>query len=419
MTAIYSILLFLAKCGVYLWSIWNPKAKKWLVGRKNQFQNSTLNRDSIGHDIWFHCASSGEFEQAAAVLESYRQEHPNDRVLLSFFSPSGFEEKRSSPFATTVAYLPLDTKTNARRFLDLYTPRMAVFIKYEVWPNLLFEIKRRNIPAILISGTFYKKQVYFKPWGKLLFKGLNTFTCILVQDKNSEQVLKKHGLNKVAITGDTRVDRVLQLRDERREYPKIEAFVNGKKLLILGSVWPADVRIILPVLLEGLPSSWKCLIAPHEISEDAVDTLLLQLPAASAVRFSKTDNESVKDKTYLILDTIGDLKHIYHFGRIAYIGGGFGQGIHNILEPAAHGLSIIFGPKNQSFVEARDLLDIRAAFEVKSKGDFQLILDKLTQNPDQLNDISATLQDYLNAHKGASERTMDAINELYPGRSKF
>ena len=409
MLLIYNIVLKLYYYGVYIASVFNEKARLWVTGRKNtafkRFERS----------IWFHFASLGEFEQGKPVLEYYRGKFPAKKIVITFFSPSGFEIRKHTPLADAVYYLPLDTAANARKFIDAIQPELAIFTKYEYWYHFFDELHRRDIPLYMISCIFRPEQLFFKWYGGLHRKILSFVTYFFVQDERSVQLLRDIGINHATISGDTRFDRVWANAQQPKDLPVISEFKNGQKTFIAGSTWPDDERLI--AALTGQYPSWKFIIAPHEISEEKISKLMSLLPEGTYIRHSKlaiqpaTRNPQPTMQT-LIIDNIGMLSSLYQYGDIAYIGGGFGAGIHNTLEAAAFGLPVIFGPNYDKFKEAKDLIALQAGFSINNEDELKKIIAYLLEDEERYNAVSKKIKDYVREHTGATKTITDHIKVL-------
>ncbi|MDF2433395.1 MAG: 3-deoxy-D-manno-octulosonic-acid transferase [Mucilaginibacter sp.] len=387
---------------IYLVSFFNKKAKLWIKGRKNcQFIHFT---DSI----WFHFASLGEFEQGRPVLERLKQLYPDNKIVITFFSPSGFEVRKNTPLADAVYYLPLDTAANARAFINVINPKFAVFTKYEYWYHFFNETHRKGIPIYVVSGIFRPGQVFFKWYGGLHRKILRLVKYFFVQDAASEQLLHGLGISNVIVSGDTRFDRVWANALQPKDIPAVSDFKNGHKVFIAGSTWPQDEKLIAALVTEY--ADLKFIIAPHEISEEKIKQLLDMLPPDSAIRYSQltTHNSQLTTQTFII-DNIGMLSSLYQYGDIAYIGGGFGAGIHNTLEAAAFGLPVIFGTNYDKFKEAKDLINLEAGFSISNADELTSITGKLINNEPFYTAVSIKIKDYVKEHTGATKTIVDHI----------
>ncbi len=398
-------------------ALFQPKAAQWIAGRRGLFdalEKATASWKSGGKrfTVWMHCASLGEFEQGRPLIERLKKERPDTRILLTFFSPSGYEIRKNYAQADFVCYLPSDTRAHANRFLDLVQPDLAVFVKYEFWIHHLQALQKRSVPTLLISALFRPEQVFFKWYGGLFRNALRGFQHIFTQNESAATLLKGLNIDAVTIVGDTRVDRVLQLAESAPSYPVVEAFQGTSKLLIAGSTWPEDEALLLPFLLENFPAGWKAVIAPHQVDAAHVQPVLKAL-GSKAVAYSQATTENVAVARFLVIDNVGMLSALYQYGTVAYIGGGFGAGIHNTLEPIAFGLPVIFGPKYEKFEEARYLVESGGGFAIQSKNEltdtFAQLLDK-----DVLQKASVTARQYILDNKGATGQILQYISLKYP-----
>lgn len=381
-------------------SIFNDKARQWMRGRKGLFSlmRTTLKPDE--QRIWIHCSSLGEFEQGRPVMERIRQEFPQFKLVVTFFSPSGYKAKKLDTIADYVFYLPLDGPHNAKRFLDLVKPHAAFFVKYEFWHFYIYECKRRKIPSYAFSCNFRPSQVYFKWYGFFFDKILRRISHIFVQNQRSLELLYKRSIPHVTVSGDTRFDRVVATRDNNRSLEIVEIFHQNKKVFIAGSTWPADDDIICK-LINDCTDDYKFIIAPHEISETKLSELLQKIKK-TAVRYSQFTIDK-KECDVMIIDNIGLLSTLYRYGTITYVGGGFGTGIHNILEPAVYGLPVIVAPQYSKFNEALALLKIRGMFVVKNHQTLKTVFDDLKYNFEKLQAIKTANLKYIDQQKGATD----------------
>lgn len=386
-------------------ALFSSKAKLWVRGRHDW--TSKLRDDLNGQKgmTWVHCASLGEFEQGRPLIESLHER--GERILLTFFSPSGYEAQKDFPLATAVAYIPVDTISNAKKFLEIAAPKTAIFVKYEFWFNFLHVLFDREIPTFLISGIFRSNQHFFKAHGAWFRSHLKRFSMLFVQDESSMALLRHYGIQQVSISGDTRFDRVAKIAEAPQSFPLIEKFIGDEQVLLVGSSWPEDESLIAQ-LLEKKESIGKCIIAPHEIGERHINQLVATLQS-SWIRYSQADDENIQSANILIIDSIGMLSHLYQYGRWAYIGGGFGKGIHNILEAATFGLPCIFGPNYNKFKEARDLIESGGAFNISSFQELQSVMERLTRETDYQS-AQQSARSYVKAQQGATQRILDAIH---------
>ena len=368
---IYLVLLYLAR-------FFNTKAKLWIEGRKNIFANIEKQVDPAKQHIWFHFASLGEFEQGRPVLEKIRHLYPDRPLVITFFSPSGYELRKNTPLADHVFYLPADTRTNARKLVSLLNPALVIFTKYEYWYHYFKELHERRIPLYVISAVFRENQVFFKWYGTLNRNILTLVTHFFVQDEFSAALLKTVGLHNVTVSGDTRFDRVAENAASPKKFPQVEKFCSGSDVFVAGSTWPDDEKLIASLVVKY--PEWKFIIAPHEIKAEKIRALEGLLPAGSSIRYSAVSDLHMGrqgNHRVLIIDNIGMLSSLYQYGRIAYIGGGFGVGIHNTLEAAAFAVPVIFGPNYHKFLEAKALIQRGAGFSIADVEELSEVVAKL------------------------------------------
>lgn len=378
----YELFIILYNIGVWVASFFSKKVRAMWKGEHRTFRVLREKIDPNAMYIWFHAASLGEFEQGRPIMEAIRREHPGYKILLTFFSPSGYEVRKNYDGADVVVYLPIDTKRNARRFLRLTNPVMALFIKYEFWSNYLHMLKERHVPTFSVSSIFRPNQIFFRAYGKGYGKVLDCFTHFFVQNEESRDLLKSIGIDCVSVTGDTRFDRVLQIRDAGKSLPIVENFVGGTAeerphVFIAGSSWPPDEDIFIRYFNEH--RDWKLIIAPHVIGDDHMKQILGKLERKT-VRYTEATTENVVGAECLIIDCFGLLSSIYRYADVTYVGGGFGVGIHNVLEAAVWGKPVIFGPNNKNFQEAQGLLKAGGGFEITSYDDFVGVMRKLADD---------------------------------------
>lgn len=390
----YFILIFFA-------SFFNKKAKLWIKGRKN------IAYPQYAKSAWFHFASLGEFEQGLPVLIRFKELHPDIKTVITFFSPSGFEIRKNTPYADSVYYLPLDTAAHAHHFINAINPVVAVFTKYEYWYHFFSELHRRHIPLYIVSGIFRPGQVFFKWYGGLHRRMLRMVSHFFVQDEASKLRLHQLGINQVSVSGDTRFDRVWANASQPRAFPEIGEFKGNNKLFIAGSTWPDDELLVAQLATDE--PKWKFIIAPHEISEEKINHLIRLLPADSAIRYSQLAAKHASSRQTLIMDNIGMLSYLYQYADIAYIGGGFGVGIHNTLEAAAFGVPVIFGPNYKKFKEARDLVALQAGFSIISEKDMKKLFTILSGDEQAYRQISEKIKQYVQEHTGATETIMEYL----------
>lgn len=401
-------------------SAFNNKARLFREGRKGLLGRMAAKVDHSSPIIWFHCSSVGEFEQARPLIEWYRENRKEYRILLTFFSPSGYEMRKNYPLADWVFYMPLDTVSNARRFLDIVKPCKAVFIKYEFWYNFISELHARNIETYIVSAIFREEQVFFKPYGGLFRSMLKSFTSLFVQDLRSKELLESIGISEnVIVCGDTRFDRVNQITASSREFPLIERFSRNSFTVLAGSTWGPDEEILAATIKNF--SKVKLVIAPHEIHKEHIEKICALFKGYKVLKFSDFDKEykegydgkyeelarfeqQLEESNVLIIDCLGILSSIYRYGKFAYIGGGFGVGIHNILEAATYGIPVVFGPKYHKFKEAKDLISRGGATSIRGQEEFYALLDKFVKSPATRQERGKACLGYVKENLGATEK---------------
>lgn len=407
MIILYNFSLWIYQLGIFIASFFNPKAKKWLVGRKDIFQQLQSSFSGNEKIVWMHCASLGEFEQGRPLLEKIKKEATEFKILLTFFSPSGFEIRKNYPLADYIFYLPIDSKSNARQFLDIVKPSISIFVKYEFWYHYLNQLHQRNIPTYLISAIFRKEQIFFKWHGSLHQKMLTFFHHLFVQDEPSKTLLLQKQNLPISIVGDTRIDRVLEISNQAKNYSLIDAFVGTADILVGGSTWQPDEAILIPFINEASNHRWKFIIAPHEIHESHISNIEKQL-TTSSIRYSQANTINASAAKVLIIDNIGMLSSLYKYGKVAYIGGGFGNGIHNTLEPIAFGLPTIFGTNYQKFEEAKYLVESKGGFSISNFEQFKKVMRDLEKEK-FYNNASTKAKEYILKNKGATEQVFNFI----------
>ncbi len=408
MNLFYNIAVYTAGFVLKIIAVFNKKIALFLKGRKQTFHllNAKIAKeDSV---IWFHCASLGEFEQGRPLIEKIKTDFPHYKILLTFFSPSGYEVRKDYAFADVITYLPLDTKRNANKFLKMAHPEMAIFVKYEFWPTILQVLKKKHIDTILVSGIFRENQPFFQFYGSWMRKSLQTFSHFFVQNENSKKLLQKIDFPNVTISGDTRFDRVYEITKQDNHLQFVEDFVQNKHTLVAGSTWPKDEELLVNYINNHASDAEKFIIAPHNVDEKTIQDLKQSL-LKKTILFS----EKVKDNSaqVLIIDTIGILTKIYSYADVAYIGGGFGVGIHNILEPASFGIPLIIGPNYQKFQEAVDLVALKACKVVANKEDLQIELTRISKDVDYRLKQGEITKSYIEKNIGASQIILDYITQ--------
>ena len=416
MQQIYTFLILCYGLLIRIASVFNPKAALWIKGRKNYWAilentfRAQKYTDPSRKLAWFHCASLGEFEQGRPIIEAFKQQYPGYLILITFYSPSGYEVRKAFTGADLILYLPLDTQSNVRRFVDTVKPDIVFYVKYEFWFNFLSYLQSKKIPVILVSAIFRPEQHFFKGYAEWPRKILKGFTKIFVQNEDSKELLQFIGIENAEISGDTRFDRVASIAGNPQPVEIAEAFASGHPVFIAGSIWPADEDMIFN-LVKNNSHNLRFIIAPHEIKPEHVDSIM-QKAGKKAVRFSKTNMEEVKTAEILIIDSIGQLSQLYQYGSMAYIGGGFGVGIHNILEAAAFGLPVFFGPNYHKFKEAKDLIERKGAFEIKNAEELLKIAESLLSDKEKLAAASLVSKNYVSNNKGATGIILQRVDEL-------
>ena len=400
-------LYYIAAC---IFSLFNSKAKKWLTGQKDIF-NYIKNSDIKQHKIaWFHAASLGEFEQGRPVIELFRQNNPDIKILLTFFSPSGYEVRKNYEYADYICYLPLDTYSKAKKFIDIVNPEIVFFIKYEFWFNYLKILYSRNIDTYLISGIFRPQQHFFKFYGFWFREQLKNFSFFFLQNKESEELLKSIGFTNLKISGDTRFDRVFQIAQNPKSFPLIQQFKAASPLVLLGSSWEADEAVLMDFIRENA-GKIKFIIAPHEVHTDRITSLKNSIQNR-VILLSELNENNFNANDILIINNIGMLSHLYQYADVAYIGGGFGKGIHNILEAACFGIPTIFGPNYQKFSEAKELISLNSSFCINNKNELKNALNDLLSDKNIYNKAKINSLEYINNKRGASKIILESIKNL-------
>ncbi|PRX47984.1 3-deoxy-D-manno-octulosonic acid transferase [Salegentibacter salegens] len=415
MKPLYNLVTKIAEKALPLAGRFNPKLKLFIEGRKSVFAKLEAEIDPASDYLWFHAASLGEFEQALPIIEEVKNEFSKYKILITFFSPSGYENKKNHPLADVITYLPLDTPNNAKRFLELVNPKIAFFIKYEIWPNFLTELNKRNIKSILVSGAFRENQVYFKAYGGFMRKALSNFDHFFVQNEASMNLLQSIGLNNITLSGDTRFDRVSRQIQYNNTLNFAEEFINNKTCLVAGSTWPEDEEILFP-FINKTSAEIKIIIAPHEIKEEKIKALEQKIKKRS-IRYSNIENQDLANFDVLILDTIGLLGKVYSYANIAYVGGAAGNtGLHNILEPATFGIPIIIGENYKNFPEAIRLRQLAGLFSVENSLEFSEVTEKLIANKKYREKTGMISGHFINSNTGATKTVIKYLRSL-PGFS--
>ena len=361
--------------------------------------------------IWVHVASLGEFEQGLPVIEKLKVEYPSHKILITFFSPSGYEVKKNTSAADVVTYLPIDSRKKATAFLDATHPSLAIFVKYEIWPNYLKELNKRKIPTILISAIFNKKQVYFKSYGSFMRKALMGFSHYFVQNEASKNLLSSIGITNSTICGDTRLDRVSEILDRDNQLDFMEAFKQNTKCFVAGSTWPEDEKIIIDFINNSSPEL-KFVLAPHKIRMDKILNLQVAISKKTAL-YSQRESSDLSQQQVLIIDHIGVLTKIYSYADIAYVGGGFATGLHNTLEPAVFGIPVIIGPNYEGFQEAEELVALKGLIPVTHQQNFNQVMNRFCNDSKFVNETGKINADYIAKNKGASIQIIRYIRTLF------
>ncbi len=440
MWLLYDLLIRVYGCSIRLAAPFSPKAKAWLTGRTLNTKHQTPNTKHATFEAtaWFHCASLGEFEQGRPVIEAFRKSHPGWKILLTFFSPSGYDVRKDYQGADQVSYLPLDTRRNAEHFVSAVNPALVVFVKYEFWFRIMDVLHRRKIPLYIISAHFRPQQHFFRWYGAWTRKQLKKAARIYVQHEESAALLRKYGIGQVTVSGDTRFDRVASIAQNANAFPPVEKFCAGRQVFLAGSTWPADEALILDLIRKN-EGRMKFIIAPHEVGKERVEALRLavgrvllavdQEPSkmnqgegnlepgtwnleSETILFSELTEENADAARVLIIDGIGYLSHLYQYAKIAYIGGGFGAGIHNILEAATFGKPVIFGPKYQKFREAVELVDAGGAFTISDPEELNHRTSMLISNTREYQNASRICFEYVRSRTGATAIILSGISEI-------
>ena len=417
---IYNIVIYFVLWGIAIASLFNEKVRKMWRGEREAFKILKQKVDPNAKYIWFHAASLGEFEQGRPLMERIRKDYPQYKILLTFYSPSGYEVRKNYEGADIICYMPVDTRLNAIRFLRLVRPVMAFFIKYEFWSNFLHILKHRNIPTYSVSSIFRENQVFFKWYGRNYAGVLKCFTRFFVQNEESKRLLEGIGITAVDVVGDTRFDRVLQIKEAAKQLPICEAFRTGVassqsadvphhdfKVFVAGSSWPPDENIFIPFFNEH--KDWRLLIAPHVIAEEHLKLILSLIKDKKVVRYTQTTPEEAAEADVLIIDCFGLLSSMYNYGDVAYIGGGFGVGIHNTLEAAVWNMPVIFGPNNKKFQEAQGLLKSGGGFEINTYEDFSDLMNSLMNDEAFLKQAGDKAGAFVAHLAGATDKVLSSV----------
>jgi 3-deoxy-D-manno-octulosonic-acid transferase len=411
MQTLYNIFIFLAKIFIPIAGLVNPKMRLFYNGRKETFSKLQNTIAADDKTIWIHCASLGEFEQGIPIIEKINSQYPDYKIVISFFSPSGYEIQKNYKYADVVVYLPIDSKTNALQFIKLVHPSLAIFIKYEFWPNILQQLKQKNIKTILVSGIFRKNQVFFRKNRAWFRNSLSTFSHFFVQDEDSVHLLKNIGFSNVSKSGDTRFDRVHEIVNQKKDLAIIANFSYKHHILVAGSTWNKDEILLTEYINKYAEDNERFIIAPHNIKQNDIEKLINKIQKKT-VLYSKANKHNIIDNQVLIIDSIGILTSIYKYADVAYVGGGFGTGIHNILEPATYGIPIIIGPNYQKFKEANDLILSKACFEINNIESLTKQLSTFHENLEITKTSGAIALDYIHKNIGATKKIMEYIAKV-------
>ena len=421
----YNLIIYIYQLGVIITSLFNEKVRKMWRGEREAIRILKEKVDPNAQYVWFHAASLGEFEQGRPLIEQLRQDHPEYKILLTFFSPSGYEVRKNYAGADIICYLPLDTITNARRFLRTIRPVMAFFIKYEFWYNYLHILKHRGVPVYSVSSIFRPGQIFFRWYGRQYSHVLKCFTHFFVQNEISKELLGTIGITNVSIVGDTRFDRVLQIKAAAKQLPIVEAFLSqpksgaaesgsaeAPKVFVAGSSWPPDEDIFIPFFNEH--RDWKLIIAPHVIGEEHLKQIESKLAGRKVARYSSLEdpeNPEIPDNLeVLIIDCFGLLSSIYHYADVTYVGGGFGVGIHNTLEAAVWDVPVIFGPNNERFQEAQGLKACGGGYEITGADDFRRIMQRFIDTPQTITEAGRQSGAFVQQMTGATKKVLSAVD---------
>lgn len=410
---LYNLIILFASQVLKILALFNPKMKLFVNGRKEVFSSLQSKINATDKTIWFHAASLGEYEQGLPVIEKIKVQFPNHKIIITFFSPSGFEVRKNDTVAHVTVYLPLDTQSNAKKFIETVHPEMVFFIKYEYWPNYLNELKKRHIKTYLISGVFRENQAFFKWYGGFYRNALKTFDSFFVQNESSKKLIQSIGFNNVKVSGDTRFDRVVSILEHDNSLDFIDSFVSfgmtsKATTIVVGSSWPKDESLLVN-FINSSPNATKFIIAPHNIKTEQIEYLKSQLTKPT-VLFSDKENQNLSEFQVFIIDTIGILTKIYSYADIAYVGGGFGNpGVHNILEPATFGVPIIIGPNYSHFAEAKALVNLEGCLSISNQNELNNAFSLLLNNEEERREKGHICQTFVEMNKGATGAILKQI----------
>lgn len=406
MHTIYNLLIHFVSFGLRIVALFSKKMKLFVNGRRNVYETLQQKISATDKTIWFHCASLGEFEQGVPIMEAIKNLKPDHKIVVSFFSPSGYDIKKNTPLADAVVYLPMDTPSNAKKFISAVHPSFTFFVKYEFWPNYLFELQKRTVPTLLISGVFRGDQIFFKSYGGFMKRALKSFDHFFLQEENSEELLKSIGFTNTTVSGDTRFDRVSHQIEMDNTLKFAEEFKGNSLCIVCGSTWPEDEAVLLDYL-NSSPENVKFIIAPHKIEADKIEDFTKRI-VKKTVLHSNIDEINISDYSVLIIDCIGLLSKLYSYADIAYVGGAMGKtGLHNILEPATFGVPIVIGKNFQEFPEAKRLRDLAGLFSISNAAECTEILNKLILNDSLRNKTGMIAGHFINKNTGATQKIID------------
>ena len=409
MKYLYNFAIYLLGIVVQILAIFNKKLAQFVNGRKETFPKLLSAIGSDDKSIWMHCASLGEFEQGRPLLEALRKSRPNYKIILSFFSPSGYEVRKDYEGADVVVYLPIDTASNGRKFIELAHPEIAIFVKYEFWPNILSVLRKKSIKTILVSGIFREDQLFFKPYGGWMKKSLRSFSHFFVQNESSQTLIENIGITNVSISGDTRFDRVASILEQNNTLDFLEDFVKDQTVLVAGSTWPTDELHLVNFINKNSHKNLRCIIAPHNINPKEILKLQKALNCTTSMY---SEGALKKDAKVFIADTVGILTKIYSYADIAYIGGGFDkEGVHNVLEPAVFGIPLVIGPIYEKFEEAKELVQLKGCLVAHSDTDLSNHLSKLIEKETYRYQLGEITKTYIKNHLGATKTILDYIED--------
>nr|WP_271424146.1 glycosyltransferase N-terminal domain-containing protein [Aequorivita sinensis] len=409
MHIIYNLLIYLASFALRIVALFSKKIKLFVDGRKDVVHILGKNISISDKTIWFHCASLGEFEQGVPIMEEMKKAKPDHKVIVSFFSPSGYEIKKNTSLADVVVYLPMDTPLNAKRFIDAIHPSLSIFVKYEFWPNYLLQLKKKNIPTLLVSGVFRDNQIFFKPYGGFMRKALKSFNHFFLQEENSVKLLNSIGFKNTTLSGDTRFDRVSHQIEMNNTLKFAKEFKGDSLCIVCGSTWPEDEAVLLDYI-NSAPRNVKFIIAPHKIEQSKIEAFTEKLYKQKVILHSQKDDVNLAEYSVLIIDCIGLLTKLYSYADIAYVGGAMGRtGLHNILEPATFGVPIIIGKNYHEFPEAIRLRNLAGLFSISNPLELSDVLTKLVSDANYRKKTGMISGHFVNSNTGATKKVLDYI----------